>query len=531
MNVRALLFGAMLSLLACSCASLRSRPPTQVSRASRFEATIRSIERADPGSPASLDAQLAYAAFLLSGAPVPPCGERPNLAQEQIGSVAANLKTRVMFPDGWALVADLEYRQHLARAACVSGSDRRDELLAAVEAARLAVTLYRNEFDYHSMVVMQFDMAITLHRLGDQADALAALEAALGMDREYGFRDDARENYQVLLRWRGEPAGAAQVARRMRGFPQRRAVFKFGWHPTDARITLDRRRICLSEGRIAHSRATAVYEGRITADQRGGWTVSYTGRLPGYEPGVWPKERSPHLRPLAFAPAPLPALDFKLTAAGGFDGVTDSKSFAARLSARTSALIRAGGLSGRDGRRATKDAVDLANTTLSPGVLAAETAENYQLETAMWIGATLAQGVWYQISAPMMLPGTPWFVVPERIEFAFSRMVSCTAGAAEKKCVELVIHATPDQRTLNNLLADFGGPSSDYPYMDYAASIDARIVVDPTTLLPYAREERIYWYASVGRRADDKILQSEHLLSTTRYAEPAAHAGQAHKES
>jgi hypothetical protein len=66
--------------------------------------------------------------------------------------------------------------------------------------------------------------------------------------------------------------------------------------------------------------------------------------------------------------------------------------------------------------------------------------------------------------------------------------------------------------------------------MAYAASTDARIVVDPATLLPYVREERIYWYASLGRSAADKILQSEHLLFTTRYDAPSPHAAaQAHR--
>ncbi len=45
-------------------------------------------------------------------------------------------------------------------------------------------------------------------------------------------------------------------------------------HGSYARITLDRQRTMLSAGRIVHSRATASFAGRITADQGGGWTVS-----------------------------------------------------------------------------------------------------------------------------------------------------------------------------------------------------------------------------------------------------------------
>ena len=51
----------------------------------------------------------------------------------------------------------------------------------------------------------------------------------------------------------------------------------------------------------------------------------------------------------------------------------------------------------------------------------------------------------------------------------------------------------------------------------YTASTEARIVTDPATLLPYAREERLYWYASAGEGRQDFVLESEHLVSTTSY--------------
>jgi hypothetical protein len=414
-------------------------------------------------------------------------------------------------------VADLEYRQHLARAGCDSEADRRDDLLAAIDAAHRAVGLYRDAFDYHAMVVMQFDAAITLRRVGERAAALAALEETLRMDREYGFRDDARENYQLLLTWRGEPAGAAQVAALMRDFPKRRAVLKFGWHASDARVTLDRHRATLSGGQIAHSRAAAAFERRITAEPAGGWKVSYVHPLSGYQPGVWPSDPSSHEPRLVFPPAPLPALDFEVSATGEFAGVTDSKAFATRLTAVTDGLIRAREPADPDGRSAASDAVDITAVAFSPGMLKAEASEDYQLETAMWIGARLEQGVWYEISAPLALPGMSRFVVAQRIAFAFTRRVPCTPEATSESCVELVIHATPAQTALDNLLADLGDAFAGKPLIEYAASSDARLVVDPETLLPYAREERTFWYVSLGKTADQRVLVSDHLVSTTRY--------------
>jgi hypothetical protein len=105
----------------------------------------------------------------------------------------------------------------------------------------------------------------------------------------------------------------------------------------------------------------------------------------------------------------------------------------------------------------------------------------------------------------------------QRIEFAFTRMVPCTADAAAQSCVEIVIHATPDKEALQDLSVDLAGMIQGATFFDYDASIDGRIVVDPATLRPYEREERVYWYASAGKTPDDQLLESDHLVSTTTY--------------
>lgn len=517
MSARPLLLCALIGFLACSCSVTKPRVPAHPLQAGDFEAAITRLQQADPASPAVLSTKLAFAQFLLSKA-AGPCAQRLNLAQEQLGSVGASPETHVMFPDGWALVAGLEYQQHLGRAACGSAVDRRDELLAAVEAARRAVKLYRNEFEYHSMVIMQFNTAIALRRLGENAAAVVALKEALRMDREYGFADDARENFKLLLTWRGEPAGTEQVARLMRGFPRRRVTLRFGWHSSDARITLELSRASLDGGQIAHSRAAAAFGRRIAAIHASGWSVTYSHRLSRYQPGVWPSEPGAQRRYLVFPPAPLPALNFKVSAKGEFVGVRNAKGFATRLIASTDKSIRASAPAGDRARSAVEDLAAKTAVDFSPGMLEADAAQNYQLETAMWVGATLEQGVWYEISAPMFLPGMSEFVVEQRIDFAFTRKLPCAAGAAVRKCVEIVIRATPDPESLGHVLEDLGGAPPNSLFADYFASTEVRILTDPATLLPYAREERVYWYASIGNTAADAILESDHLLCTTRYA-------------
>jgi hypothetical protein len=91
-----------------------------------------------------------------------------------------------------------------------------------------------------------------------------------------------------------------------------------------------------------------------------------------------------------FPPALLPAVDFKVSATGEFQGVTGSTAFATRLAAKTEELIRAAVPLGEQAHSLMNAAVDAAPANLAPGMLEAATAENYQLETVMWIGATLS---------------------------------------------------------------------------------------------------------------------------------------------
>jgi len=507
MSARPLLLCALGSILASAC----SVPQTQglPSKAKDFEATIAGVERNDPASPAVLNARLSYVEFLLSEAPHVPCAKLLERAQEQLGSVEANPKSRVMFPDGWARAADLDYRLYLARASCGAEEDRGNELRTGVATAQRAVELYRKVFDYRSMATMQVNVATVFHQLGDTAAAIVALETALDMDRQYGFPDEAAENYKLLLTWRGEPDDDERITALMQDFPKRSTSLQFGWGPSDAQITVENHRACLEDGQISSSRAAASFERHIGAENGGGWSISYEHHLTRYEPGVWPTTQGSPTPQTVFPPAQLPAAGFKVSAAGEFEGVTDAKALAARLTAKTEEIIRAAAPSGDQDHKLVNQALWTMTANFSPGMLEAQAAENYQLETAMWIGAKLEQGVWYETSAPLSLPGIPRVVVEQQLQFAFTRMVPCSAGAAAQ-CVEIVIRATPDKEALDQAMAD-------YELVDYTASSNVRIVVEPATLLTYAREEWVDWYASIGDGKRNSLLQSEHLVSTTSY--------------
>ncbi len=494
----------LVALCVASCSTLDTEAPTP-SQKNEIATNIASIERADPNSPAILSVRLSYAELLM-GTEQGPCQQRLGRAHEELDRVDAIPQAHVMFPDGWARAADLAYRLHLARADCLADPGRAAELRAALTAAAHASELYANTFDYHAAVIMHFNTAIILNQLGDPAAALAALQSTLAMDREYGFRDDAAENYRLLLTWQGQPPNSARVAALMQDFPKRQAKLKFAWRPGDAHVSLEDSRENLWDGAVSRSRAAASYERHIGADSAGGWMISYTQDPEQYQPGVWPELEGSQTAKLVFSPARMAELNFKVSASGKFGGTIDAEALSERLTAQTDDLIRAHAPATSDAPELTQQALDATDVALASELLVAEAVEDYQLETSMWTGATLDQGIWYQLSAPLSLHGLPRIIVQQRLEFAFTRMVPCAPGVLEATCVELVIRTTPDQGAVDRLIND------------YASSAATRIVVDPATLLCYSREDRLYWYASLGKKRGDAILQSEHRVAATAVA-------------
>lgn len=453
------LFAAAAALIGCSCSTLNRQAPTPEPHARQFEAEITRIEREDPASPAVLSAQLTYVEFLL-GDSSGPCASRIKRAQSELHTVATSPKTQAMFPDGWARAADDAYRLHLARASCGSDPSRSFDLWSAVDAARRAVELYRDAFDYRSMVIMQFDVATTLYRLGEKAAAIAALQSVVDMDREYGFRDDARVNYGVLLSWKGEPSSPEQVAALMQGFPERKVTLRFGWRTGDAAVAVQSERERLESGTLSRSRAIARLDEHVRSDP-GGWNVS--SRLDPaslYEPGVWPVSQGSRTPEDIFPPAVLATPSFKVSRTGDFAGVSNSDAFAALIAGDADRLIRAGAPAGSRGRTLIRQALQTTTASLSPELLDAAAVRNYSLETAMWIGATLDQGVWYKISAPLALPGIPRIVMTQSVEFAFTRTVPCSAQDVDRACVELVLHVTPDETAYDRWLGDMRADGS-----------------------------------------------------------------------
>jgi len=473
---------------------------------------IARFEGIDPDSPALLAARLEYADQLAAGngGSGESCLTRLANAQSQLDVLDARPAFEILLPTGPARLASIEYQIHLARASCGSDAARRQtELRAALVAAQYAVGLYRDALDYRTMVVMQFNAAALQRMLGDTAAAIAALEAVITMDHECGFDEDAVDNERLLARWSGRSEQARQPDSPLPQLPAPSASLMFGWRASYANVRVEISASSLLDGVVTHVLATRHLQRHvIRTDEHNGWTVFYdSGELQELETAGLGLSSTTLLRGLAVPYSQALLLqrpDLRVQEQGGLIEVSDSQRAAKRMENAAYEVFRHHLASTR---ALSREEIDGLAGMFSPWVLETQAAEDYNFETAAWIGATLEQGVWYNTVAELVLPGIRVYSLDHDIEFAFTRRVACNPGGADRACIEIVVHASPQPQALEGLKSD----------QEYWSATYMRIIVDPITLTPHLTDTRRYWHFVAGPRPDQHESGSQRILSRFTY--------------
>ena len=506
----ATLFAAILGSVPVSwCAANPAEvPPSDGTSGQAFVTAIDALNALDPQSPETLDARLQYADFLAK-AESEDCRTRLDTAQSQLDLVRASPAVSLALPWGAARQADLEYQIHFARADCGSSTaGREQELRAALDSARRAVDLYRDALDAVSMATMQFNASLAYRSLGDDDAAVASLQATLAMDREYGFVDDAEENYRLLLEWNGEAAGPDEVAARMQDFPDRSTTLRFGWFEGTAEAALETDYSQLANGRILHLHCMRRAQRKVHKGLQS-WVVTYQSGDTRYDLDTPPNE-DPSTS--GFANSLTRMLfqfhDFSVARNGDFYEDKGGFKFGKRVNADVKTLKRELASKSDRTKPLARSIDELVNATLSPDVLEYAVAEDYNLQVGTWIDATLEQGVWYDMAAPLALPLAPNLFLAHKIQFAFTRFVPCTAGATDSACAEIVLRATPDpasiKATLEYVAHKARLPRGQVPRLWSVTYM--RLVTDPATLQPYTLDAQRHSYWSLGAKDPNQAL-------------------------
>jgi hypothetical protein len=334
------------------------------------------------------------------------------------------------------------------------------------------------------------------------------------MDREYGFADDAEDNYSQLLEWNNQQADVDQIAASMQDFPERSATLAFGWFPNDSRVAIESNYTQLADGEAFNIRSTRSAQ-RAVRKGIAGWKVSF-------QPAQAQIDISnPPLEDLALdgfstslAGVLIEFPDFELARDGEFDSSSGSFKFGARVRADVKALTRDLAAKGTPAAQLMLKVAKALRAQQSSDAVEGLAAENYNFETGTWIGATLDQGAWYNMTASLSLPLEPQVFVKNAIEFAYTRPIPCTDDSKETACIEIVLHATPDPAILGEMLSSLSRasrlPRQQHPELQ--ARTDMRLIVDPVTLVAYRRDMRRYSYWSTGAKgADQSLIESEKI--------------------
>lgn len=480
------------------------------------DAVIAKLDRDDPGSPLGLNAHLEYADQLLHAADA-ACEQRLSSAQSQIDVAAADPSFSVVLPLGLAQLADLQYRIHLGRASCPAWAPQRaTELQQALLCAQHAVDLYREVLDYPSMTIAQFNVAVTERLLGNDGASVAGLEAAIALDEEFGLRQDATDNTSLLEKWRGASTKPPSVAGAATKIPPRSVTLK-SWRPTHARLSVQIDEASVIDGNITRDHANRTFEQQVRRDSSS-WTVSYAPGAIDYGGARWPEEIS-DVRDLAMSferGLGIPSIQVSLK--GDFERVPDVYSFSRGQLAATRALMHDhAGLAGGSSRIGWSDRQTMTVGFL-PATVQMGAAEDYNLQVGMWSGATLEQGVWYKLAAPLTVPGAPQLLVANDIEFAYTRDVPCTGAATLRSCVEIVVHASPQPEDVKELLDGLESVTPLSTRVHYWAATYIRIVTDPETLNARVFDVRRYWHLSDRKAVEQPVLdRSERIVTTFNY--------------
>jgi hypothetical protein len=525
--------------LACAIAALVSliaphadpaEPASDAVVTEAFEAQIAQLDALDSQAPQALETHLRYADYLVKQ-PTDHCGARLSAAQSQLQAAQQNIALGVVQPQGLARAADVEYQIHTALAACGDFSDpshHDEELHAALAAAQRAAALYQDTFDYPAMLTMQFNAAVTYQALRDTAAAQSALKAVIDGDREYGFRDDAEENYAVLLNWSHADQTttpdrtplADQVAALMQDFPQRSTTLRFAWVAGDNGINLKNQSVRVIGNTVVHAEGDRTLTRRLRR-RTFGWVVTYESLGSHYSLEPLPAGSGLEVSFMTSLTGMLLQFhdytlgDTRARTAGktaDFIETINRDSFRARAKHEASSLLGNLPPTGAVPNPLGPVLHTELNDLLLPVVTDTAAALDYNLETGAWPGATLDQGQWYGMQIAMPLPFAPLAYVIHQVQFAFTRELPCSRDS-DRTCVELVLRAIPDETDLENILRRLQQLHLKHGEKLHSwSTMYMRLITDPATLQAYRRDMRQFFYVSLDGAAKGALLGADESI-------------------
>jgi hypothetical protein len=491
-------------------------PPTFAVQSKALEDEIARTGKIDVKLGSHLGARLDLAQLLATHTRDDSCATRLAEAESHYRFARDSLAAPLVLTAARGRLPMAGYYVEAARARCTSAAaPKKAALEAALAFARESVAGYRALFMYEPMTIMQFNVAQAALDLGDKSLAIKELQAAIELDRTFGFKADAEDNFRTLNRWQGKTVSDADVAAFSASFAPRSVTLRFGWKPTRVEATATFDSASYEGSSVKHTKFSLALTGSIKADNDVLVYETQVGEPKLDTASLGSDVEKKLVAFMARVLAQLPAAE--ISATGAFKAARDLDAFAQQMNSEIDSATAA---------------VVPADDPRYPGIKAAmdqelkpfATADNllgriqegYSLETGIWTDATLEQNRWVSLPLTLSMNGTPQGFIEHTVKAAFSRRLPCAAGQPADGCVELLIEAVPTPEAIVDVATKLR--ETGQGRLDYVAATRLRLVVDPATLAPYENETLRYAYLALANQGQRVLkISSEQSAVTYRY--------------
>lgn len=498
-----LLLASMLLTGSATLAAQESTQPTFEQQSKAFEEEIARAGKIDQKHPHFLAAQLDYAQLLARNTAEENCATRLPEAEGHLKIARDSLVTPLVLTGAAGRIPVVGYYVEMARSRCSADAAQKTAALnAALKLARDAVAGYRGIFMYEPMTIMQFNVAQTHLDLGDKPQAIKELQAAIELDRMYGLKADAEENFRTLNLWQDKQVTDAEVTAFSAAFQPASVQLKFGWKPVKVESNASFGSATFEGGSVKHTKFSMPMTGTIKAEKD---LLVYEVKVgePKLDASALGSDVEKKLVGLmARILAKLPAAEISPT--GDFKGARDIEGFAKAMNTEIDKAVVQAVPAGDPRLPNIKAALDQElRPYAAADNLLGKIQQGYSLETGIWTGATLEQNAWVSLPLTLSMNGTPQGFIEHTVEAVFSRRVPCAAGLPAGGCVELLLDAVPTPKAIEDVAAKLA--AADQGKLDYAAATRMRLVVDPATLVPYENETLRYTYLALGNKGQRAV--------------------------
>jgi hypothetical protein len=511
----AALLGLSTRLAAQSAGESPSAPLSFEDQSRSFEDEIARAGKIDQKHPDYIAAQLDFAQLLARNTSTDDCATRLPAAEAHYKIASESLVTSLVVKGALGRVPVVGYYLEMARSRCGTDAQHTAALQAALKNARDAVAGYRTLFMYEPMTIMQFNVAQTLHDLGDAVQAEKELQAAIDLDRTFGFKADAEENFRTLNEWQKKEITDADVSAFSAPIAPRSVTLKFGWKPAKVAATATFDNASYEGGSVRHTKFSIPMTGTIKADKDDLVYEVKLGepKLDASNLGSDVEKKLVNLMARILGRMPVAVI----SKTGTFKEVRDVDAFAQQMNAEIDKAVQQAVPESDPRHAAVQAATDKELRPLAtPDNLTAKIQQGYSLETSIWSDATLEQNAWVRLPLTLSMNGTPQGYIEHTVEAAFARRVPCAAGMPAEGCVELVLEAVPTAEAVAGVAQKL--QDGNQGRLDYAAATRMRLVVDPDTLVPYENETLHYTYLALANKGQRAVkIATEQSLSVYKY--------------